>query len=116
MADENILTLTDEAIAFVRDVMTEEEDEDGELALAIEVSGIKWPAFAYELSFIPLSDARTDDIIERHDGLAVVIPAGDTTKLPRCHPGDVRRPRRARSDHRQPKPAGQPDHGIGPDR
>lgn len=81
MADETVLTITDEAIAFVRDVMAEEEDEDGELALAIEVTGIKWPAFAYELSFIPLSDARPDDMVERHEGLAVVIPTGDTTKL-----------------------------------
>jgi Fe/S biogenesis protein NfuA len=58
--------------------LRDEEPGDDEYGLLIEVTGFSAGQFTYELSFSAVSDAYE---IERHGSLAVMIPAGDVSKL-----------------------------------
>ena len=51
------------------------------LALRIEVIGISGGEYESTMSFLPLEDARPDDVVQHHDGLAIVIPAESVEKL-----------------------------------
>ena len=51
------------------------------LALRIEVIGISGVEYESSMSFLPLDDARPDDIVRHQDGLAIVIPADSVEKL-----------------------------------
>jgi Fe/S biogenesis protein NfuA len=45
------------------------------------VSGVSGIQFSYELAFVPISDLEEGWRIERHGGLAVLIPEADIDKL-----------------------------------
>lgn len=51
------------------------------LALRIEVIGISGGEYESTMSFALLEDARPDDVVQHHDGLAIVIPADSVEKL-----------------------------------
>jgi Fe/S biogenesis protein NfuA len=51
------------------------------LALRIEVTGISGGEYESSASFQLLRDARPDDVVQHHDGLAIVIPTDSVEKL-----------------------------------
>ena len=51
------------------------------LALRIEVIGISGGEYESTASFLLLEDAGPDDVVQHHDGLAIVIPADSVEKL-----------------------------------
>jgi len=51
------------------------------LALRIEVTGISGGEYESSASFQLLQDARLDDVVQHHDGLAIVIPTDSVEKL-----------------------------------
>ena len=51
------------------------------LALRIEVIGISGGEYESSASIALLEDARPDDVVQHHDGLAIVIPAESVEKL-----------------------------------
>jgi len=61
--------------------LRDQEPGDGEIGLFLEVTGVRAGQFAYELAFIPVSDAEQDHVIERHGDLAVIIPERDRSSL-----------------------------------
>ncbi len=79
MADP-IITITPDALQMIRE-LRDQEPGDGEVGLLLEVTGVRHGQFAYELAFIPVSDANDDHLIERHDDLAVIVPIKDTANL-----------------------------------
>jgi Fe/S biogenesis protein NfuA len=55
---------------------------DGErLALWAQVTGISGEDFSYHLSLRPAEEAGTEDVVEEHEGLCVVIPSDSVDKL-----------------------------------
>jgi Fe/S biogenesis protein NfuA len=76
MADlmEPVLTVTDAAREKIVEVRAAEPDTDT-LALRIEVTGEKAGAFTYALELVPLSDAASEDVVQRHDDLSIVVIA-----------------------------------------
>ena len=78
--EENILSLSETArdkIIEIRD----QEPGDEEYALLVEVTGIRGTQFAYELSFVPLTDREANDQLDRHGDLTIVIPGKDIENL-----------------------------------
>jgi Fe/S biogenesis protein NfuA len=61
--------------------LRDQEPGDGEFALSIEVTGFRGPQFTYELAFVALADIKEGWIEERHEDLAVILPAADGEKL-----------------------------------
>jgi Fe/S biogenesis protein NfuA len=80
MSDSKVLTIPDEAVQMILDLARRESDEE-EYGLLIEVTGLRGADFQYELTFSPVADAGDDLRLERHGGLAVMIPIGDIEKL-----------------------------------
>lgn len=77
---DRLLTVTDQARQTVVDLRADEEDA-GTLALWLEVSGASGPEYAYDLYFQALADAGAGDVVERFDGLAVVVPESSAERL-----------------------------------
>lgn len=77
---EKILSITDEALQMIIEIRDAEPGDD-EYALFLEVTGAQGPRFNYELSFVPLVDARASDAVERIGDLAVLIRGDDVEKL-----------------------------------
>ncbi len=77
---EKILSITDEALQMIMEIRDAEPGDD-EYALFLEVTGAQGPRFNYELSFVPLVDARPSDVVERIGDLAVLIRGDDVEKL-----------------------------------
>jgi Fe/S biogenesis protein NfuA len=75
-----LLRVTDAARAMVREVRASEADAD-RLALWLEVSGASAGAYSYDMWFQLASDAGGDDVVQHHDDLVVVIPAGSVERL-----------------------------------
>lgn len=80
MSDQKILTIADDALEMIVQ-LREQEPGDEEYGLLIEVTGIRGNQFAYELSFVPVSDATGEHVVERHADLAVIMPSADVEKL-----------------------------------
>lgn len=80
MADSPVLSVSDEALAMIVELLAQEPG-DGPHALLVEVTGFRNMAFSYELAFIPLADRTSDQLVEQHGELAVVIPKRDVEKL-----------------------------------
>jgi Fe/S biogenesis protein NfuA len=74
---EPIVKLTDAA----RTKITEVRGQGSEVALWISVSGVSSGAYTYTMDLQPLDGATDDDVIQRHDDLCVVIPAGSIDRL-----------------------------------
>lgn len=74
------LTIEPDALAMIIEIR-DNEPGDGEFALRMEISGIQGMQFEYELAFVPVADARDDDVVERHGELAVIHPQRDLPNL-----------------------------------
>jgi Fe/S biogenesis protein NfuA len=79
MADQ-IISISADALEMIRQLRDQEPGE-GEIALLLEVTGVRHGQFAYDLAFIPVDDASGDHVVERHGDLAVIIPTKDTESL-----------------------------------
>jgi Fe/S biogenesis protein NfuA len=77
---EPAVNVTDDARAKILEVRASEPDADT-LALWVEVSGESAGAFSYTMELRPLADAATDDLVQRHDDLSVVVPAASVEQL-----------------------------------
>ncbi len=75
-----ILTLTDEARTKVLEVRKGETDPSS-LALWVEVSGEQDGSYTYTMELRPISIANSDDLIQSHDDLSVVIANGSIEKI-----------------------------------
>ncbi len=75
-----VLTVSPEAVEMIVS-LRDQEPGDQEYGLSIEVSGIRGAQFQYELSFVPVEDQNSHQILEDHGGLAVLIPDHDAEKL-----------------------------------
>ncbi len=80
MTNEPVLDITAEAIEKII-AIRDGEPSDGEMALFIEITGIRGPEFVYELSFMPVDDAQETDHLARYGDLAVLVPAKDVEKF-----------------------------------
>jgi Fe/S biogenesis protein NfuA len=77
---EPVLVVTDAARAQIVDVRAGEPDAD-KLALWVEVSGEENGSFTYLMELRPEADAAPDDVVQRHDDLAVVVPIDSVERL-----------------------------------
>ncbi|MDP3984942.1 MAG: NifU family protein [Acidimicrobiia bacterium] len=75
-----MITISPEALEMIRQ-LRDQEPGDGEIGLLLEVTGIRNGQFAYELAFIPLTDAGDGHVVERHGDMAVIVPRKDTGSL-----------------------------------
>ena len=78
--DDNLLTLTDEAITAILGIRAEEPDAD-DLALTVAITGVRNLQFVYELTFTPVSDAADDDVLQRFGELPVITRADSVARL-----------------------------------
>ncbi len=77
---EPVVRITDLAREKVLQVRAEQPNPE-RLALRIELIGISGGEYESTASFSLLEDAGPDDIVQHHDGLAIVIPADSVEKL-----------------------------------
>ncbi len=77
---EQILTLTPEAYDIVLDAL-HKEDATGELALFVEVTGIARGGYTYDLYFSEVADSADETVVQKEDGLTIVIPTASADKL-----------------------------------
>ena len=77
---EPVVRITDLAREKVLRVRAEQPNPE-RLALKIEVIGISGGEYENTASFQLLEDAGPDDVVQHHDGLAIVIPADSVEKL-----------------------------------
>lgn len=74
------LSISDDAVVKIIEIRDGEESEH-ELALFIEITGIKGTQFVYELSFMPVSDQKDTDERYAYGELTVLIPKKDAENL-----------------------------------
>ena len=77
---EPVVWITDPARENVLQVRAGQPNPES-LALRIEVIGISSGEYESTASFSLLEDAGPDDVVQHHDGLAIVIPADSVEKL-----------------------------------
>ena len=77
---EPVVRITDPAREKMLRVRTGQPNPE-RLALRIEVIGISGGEYESTASFPLLEDAGPDDVVQHHDGLAIVIPADSVEKL-----------------------------------
>jgi Fe/S biogenesis protein NfuA len=75
-----VLRLTDEALVTVTGIRDAEDDPEN-LALRIEVTGVRGTDFTYDLAFEPVTDAAPEDSVTAQGGMTVWIPADSVAKL-----------------------------------
>src|SRR5205823_5995904 len=79
-APEPVLKITDQARQKVLELRADEQDPDT-LALWLEVNGVAGGSYTYDMYFQAIADAGTDDAVQRHDDLSVVIPASSLDRV-----------------------------------
>jgi Fe/S biogenesis protein NfuA len=77
---EPVLTVTEGARSKILEVRAGETDPES-LGLWVEVSGQTGGAYTYEMYFRPVAEAGPDDVVQRHDDLAVLVAADSVDKL-----------------------------------
>ena len=80
MLTSEVVSITDEARAVVRDAASQEPDPD-HLALWLDVRGVHDGAFVYDLYFQALADAGEEDVVQEDGELPVVVPAAAVEQL-----------------------------------
>lgn len=78
--DQTVVTVTDDAIEAILRIRSGEPDAV-DLALAVAITGARGLDFTYELSFVPLEDARDEGSLTFHGDLPVVVMAGSVENL-----------------------------------
>src|SRR4249920_3562362 len=79
-ATDQVLTLTEAALATVKDLRDGEPDGD-QLGLKVEITDREGPEFRYDLYFETVTKTAITDVIRNHDGLKVIVGAGDVDDL-----------------------------------
>src|SRR5260370_4252045 len=74
------VVVTDAAREKILEVRADEPDADA-LALWVEVSGESAGAFSYTMELGPLAEAGTDDLVQGHDDLSLVVPSSSVDRL-----------------------------------
>ena len=77
---DRTITITDRAHEQIMGLRAAEDDGDN-LALRIEVTGVRGADFTYDLAFEPLTEAPADDSRYDDRGLVVLIPPESIDKL-----------------------------------
>jgi Fe/S biogenesis protein NfuA len=75
-----VLTIDEKALEMILQ-LRDQEPGDGEIALLLEITGLRGNQFAYDLAFVPLSDQTPDQVVERHGSLSVLMPEKDVPNL-----------------------------------
>lgn len=77
------LTVSDEALATVLDVRAA-EDDPGNTALRVEITGSNMTDFVYALDLVPVSEATDDDLVYQqgsHGELTVMVPKASAENM-----------------------------------
>ena len=77
---DQVMTVTEAALAKVLEVRNEEDDPAG-LALRVSITGSQGVDYVYDLAFLEIGAAQEDDIRWEVDDLSFLIPAEDREKL-----------------------------------
>jgi Fe/S biogenesis protein NfuA len=80
IVEGQVVTITDRARALVLETRAQEPDPE-RLALWLEVSGAAGGAYTYDMYFQALDEASSDDVVQHHDDLALVIPADSVDSM-----------------------------------
>ncbi|HSG80021.1 MAG TPA: NifU family protein [Acidimicrobiia bacterium] len=78
--DDQVLSLTDEALSAILDIRGREPDADT-LALSLSITGVRGVEFTYELTFIPTEDAGDDDALFTVENLPIVVKSDSIENL-----------------------------------
>lgn len=78
--DRQVISVTPEAVEAILGIRAEEPDA-GDLALSVAITGVRGVQFAYELTFIPTTDAADDDVVQTFGELPVVLRADSVGRL-----------------------------------
>jgi Fe/S biogenesis protein NfuA len=78
--DQTVVAITEEAAEAILGIRSQEPDAE-DLALSLAITGVVGVEFSYELTFIPIEDAREDDSLTRHGDLPVVVAAASIADL-----------------------------------
>ena len=76
---EPLLQITDGALREVAGLAA--RGNGGRLALWIEITGVGADDFSYNLSLRPLAEAGTEDLVQEHGEVVVVVPAANIDQL-----------------------------------
>ena len=104
---DTVISVTPEALEKIIEIRDGEPDGE-QLALMIEITGIQGAQFAYDLAFGPADDRGSDDLLEHHGELAVVLAGKDVENLRGATLGmssDPERPGLAMNNPNGPSPA-----------
>ena len=77
---DQVMTVTEAALAKVLEVRNEEDDPAG-LALRVSITGSQGVDYVYDLAFLEIGAAQEDDVRWEVDDLSFLIPAEDREKL-----------------------------------
>ena len=77
---EPVITLTERALAEVTSVRAEEPEPE-RVALWVAVTGVSGSNYTYDLYFQAAADAGTDDVVQHHGDLTVVVPSDSVERL-----------------------------------
>lgn len=77
---DQLMTVTEAALAKVLEVRNEEDDPAG-LALRVSITGSQGVDYVYDLAFFEIGAAPEDDVRWEVDDLSFLIPAEDREKL-----------------------------------
>ena len=77
---DQVMTVTEAALAKVLEVRNEEDDPAG-LALRVSITGSQGVDYVYDLAFFEIAAAPEDDVRWEVDDLSFLIPAEDREKL-----------------------------------
>lgn len=77
---DQVMTVTEAALAKVLEVRNEEDDPAG-LALRVSITGSQGVDYVYDLAFLEIAAAQEDDVRWEVDDLSFLIPAEDREKL-----------------------------------
>jgi Fe/S biogenesis protein NfuA len=73
MSDDTVFSVSDEARAMILQ-LREQEPGDEEYGLLVEIDGITGRQFKYALSFMAVSSATAEHVVERHGDLPLIVP------------------------------------------
>jgi Fe/S biogenesis protein NfuA len=79
-SDEIVITIEDEAVEAIMGLRAQEPDAE-DLALSVQITGIRGVEFVYELTFIPIEDAADGDAFSNHGDLPVIVAAKSVDNL-----------------------------------
>jgi len=81
MADpETIVTIDPNVLSMLLDVRARESDAE-ELGLVISISGVAGDRYTYEMAFMRVDQAATDDLVDTDQSLPLIIPSSDAASL-----------------------------------